>query len=250
MDFKHSWIINKFIAHRGLHTNNEVTPENSLPSFEAAIREDFAIELDVHLTTDEKVVVFHDDNLKRMTGLDKITWNCSYSEIKKLSLSDSEFNIPTLEEVLEITRGRVPLLIEIKNKGKVGLLEKNVYEALKKYDGLYAIQSFNPFSMDWFKIQAPEIIRGQLSGSFENEKLPVYKKTMLRNLLFNKRSSPSFINYDINCIPNWALNKARKDGLWILGWTAKTKKEFVSAKKYCDNVLFEGFNPRSKPPHS
>ena len=52
-------------AHRGVHS---IYPENSLPAFQSAIDANLAIELDIHLSSDGKIVVFHDDNIKRMTG--------------------------------------------------------------------------------------------------------------------------------------------------------------------------------------
>ncbi|HOE56242.1 MAG TPA: glycerophosphodiester phosphodiesterase family protein [Bacillota bacterium] len=244
MDLKSSWLTKRYIAHRGFHSNNQICPENSLPAFQEAINRDFAIELDVRITNDGKIITFHDDNLRRMTGFDKATGTCSYKEIEHLTLYDSEHKIPLLESVLELVNEKVPIVIEIKSGEEVGFLESELYAIIKRYKGEFVIQSFNPYSMKWFKENAPGIIRGQLSGDFKNENLPFYKKFLLKNLLLNKESSPSFINYDINCMPNWRLEWERKKGLLILGWTAKTKEQYEIAKKYCDNVVFEGFDPR------
>ena len=72
-------------------------------------------------------------------------------------LKGTEYKIPTLEEALQVVGGKVPLLIELKNRGMAGQLERKLYQALLDYEGKYAIQSFSPFSVRWFKRNAPHI---------------------------------------------------------------------------------------------
>ena len=93
------------------------------------------------------------------------------SDLDILRLSDTKEKIPTFEDVLKFVDGRVPLLIEIKNQDKVGELEKKLLELLKKYKGEYAVESFNPFVLEYFYKYAPDIPRGQLAGYFKGEKL-------------------------------------------------------------------------------
>ena len=81
---KYRDLLNKPFAHRGVHS---VYPENSLPAFASAVELGLGIELDVHLSLDGKVVVFHDDTLKRMTGQDKFVKYLNYDEIKKIRLA-------------------------------------------------------------------------------------------------------------------------------------------------------------------
>lgn len=241
MDLKNSWIAKQPITHRGLHDNAH--PENSLGAFENSIVSGLPIELDVHILKDGKIVVFHDDNLKRMTGLDRKIRSCDYEEIKNLNLLDTNYKIPLIEEVLELVDGKVPLMIEIKNEGRIGNLEKGLHEFLKKYGGDFAIQSFNPFSVGWFKENAPRIVRGQLSGDFRGEDLAFYKKLLLRNFALNRVSSPHFVNYDIRVLPCWAAKRQKDNGLLLLGWTACSIEQYEQAKKICSNVIFEGFMP-------
>ena len=141
----------KLIAHRGLFDKNNNIPENSIIAFEQAIKYGYSIELDVHLLNDGKIVVFHDDNLKRMTGIDKKVKDCNYDEIKKLKLDNTDCEIPLFEDVLKLVDKKVPILIEIKNDRKTGETERELIKLLKNYKGEYAIQSFNPFSLIWFK---------------------------------------------------------------------------------------------------
>ena len=107
---------NSFIAHRGLH--NDKFPENSLSAFENAVKNGFAIENDIHLLADGNVVVFHDDNLKRMCGDDKKINELTLEEVKQYRLKGSDEQIPTLKECLDLVDGKVPLLIEFKCNSK------------------------------------------------------------------------------------------------------------------------------------
>lgn len=235
-----SWIVNTPICHRGFH-NADSIPENSLASFEEAAKRGYAIELDVRATKDDQIVVFHDDKLSRMTGIDGYVSNCEYSAIKNLRLQKTKEHIPTLEETLKLINGRVPILIEIKNNNKVSF-EKDVLALLKNYKGEYAIQSFNPFSLEWFKKNAPQIKRGQLSSFFKGEDMPHYKKAILRKMKLNKISEPNFISYDVRNMPNKYCKKYSKK-LPILVWWIGSKEQANLAKSYADNIIFEGFEP-------
>lgn len=238
-----SWLFNTYIAHRGYHSGRDV-PENSITSFENAIQEGFAIELDLRLTNDQQVIVFHDENIKRMTGINKRVQDCTYDELKKYSLYETTETIPLFQEVLEVVNGKVPLMIEIKTERKVGKLEEKTYDLLKNYDGEFVVQSFHPISLGWFKKHAPHIIRGQLSGSFRGEKISRVKKVMLSRLLLNDVSEPHFINYELKYLHK--LPKVYKGGkkMPIIGWTARTEEQFKDGMKKCSNVVFEGFNPK------
>lgn len=244
MNDKMNWLVNMKIAHRGFHSEH-IAPENSLKAFKKAIDEGFAIELDVHLLKDGNIAVFHDDNLKRMTGYKKKIEECTYNEINSLNLLDTTEKIPLFSEVLTLVDGKVPLLIELKNNDKPGSLEQKMFDMLIEYAGDFAIQSFNPYSVGWFKENAPNIIRGQLSGSFINENLVFYKKFILRNFLLNHISRPDFINYEISHLSDHAVKKQKNKNMLVLGWTARSEEVYKKALEQCDNVVFEGFNPKN-----
>ena len=148
MDLFNSWLVEQPIAHRGLHDKD--TPENSLAAFSKAIEAGYPIELDVRLIADGTVVVFHDNSLSRLTENDGYIKFLNKEDLKYLTLKDSEEKIPTFEEVLNLVNGQVPLLIEVKNESKVGQLESKVIELLKDYKGEYAVQSFNPYVLEYF----------------------------------------------------------------------------------------------------
>ncbi len=236
-----SWITKIPIAHRGLH-NNEA-PENSILAFENSISNNFAIELDIHISVDGELMVFHDYNLRRMTGVDKVIETQHSNFIKSLKLLNTTQTIPTLQEVLSIVDNQVPILIEIKNKHTVGRIEKKLNRILSQYNGDYAIQSFNPLSVGWFAKNSPSIIRGQLSGDFKEENLSFFKKILLRYLLMNWYSKPNFIAYDINLLPCYQISIRKKFGIPILAWTMNDEKKKEKAAKYANNIIFEGITP-------
>ena len=241
---KISWIKETPIAHRGLHTKD--IPENSLSAFENALKNNYAIELDVQFTKDKEVVVFHDENLKRITNDTRNIEDVNYDELKNLRLGNTNEIIPTLEEVLELVDSKVAILIEIKDcKDYIELSEKT-YEILKGYEGNYAIQSFNPFILEWYKNNASEVVRGQLSGTFTegSEILNSFEKFALKNMLLNFKSKPNYIGYDLEGIPKSKLESLRKKGVPIIVWTVKNKEDMEKAYKYSDNITFENFLPK------
>ena len=239
-DIFKSWLVETPIAHRGYH--DKTAPENSLGAFSKAIEKGYAIELDVHLLADDTVVVFHDESLARMTSNDGYLKYLNKEDIKSLRLAGTKETIPTLAEVLALVDGKVPLLIEVKNKYKVGKLEQAVINLLKHYKGEFAIQSFNPYSLAYFKKHAPNFLRGQLSGYFKGEKLAWLKKFMLKSMRLNKKvSEPHFISYEASTLPNRYTKKYKN--LPLLAWAVKSKEEYMNIIKYCDNVIFENFEP-------
>lgn len=241
MDLFNSWLVETPIAHRGLH--DKTHPENSISAFGKAIEAGYAIELDVQMIADGTIIVFHDESLSRLTDNDGYIKFLNRSDLEILKLSGSKEKIPTFEEVLEFVDGRVPLLIEIKNAGKVGEIEKSVLEILKKYKGEYAIQSFNPYVLEYFYKHAPEIPRGQLAGYFKHDKLAFFKKYALKRMLLNKKiSHPDFISYEARHLPNRFVRKYKT--LPLLAWTVRSQSEYLKIVKYCDNVIFEGFEPK------
>ena len=103
-----------YYAHRGLHNLNEGVPENSMKAFRLAVEKGYGIELDVQLSADGIPVVFHDNTLARMCGVNRRVRELTLAELKALSLGGTKEQIPTFQEFLEMVDGRVPLIVEIK----------------------------------------------------------------------------------------------------------------------------------------
>ena len=204
------------IAHRGVHNEKDII-ENSLEAFKEAVNKNYIIELDVHFLKDGEVVVFHDDNIERMTGINKNLKDCTYDEIRNIKLLNKNTYIPKFSDVLKLVDGKVPILIELKNDNKVGLLESSLVQILKKYNGKYAVQSFNPLSIMWFKNNYPNIIRGQLVCKFKNKKMDNIKKFILKTMFFNIITNPDFISHSVDDLSYKEVNKIKKNK-FILGW--------------------------------
>ena len=234
------WLKSKFIAHRGLWNENII--ENSIPAYQNAADNGFPIEIDVYITTDGKLVSFHDRPLKRMTGEDGFIYEKSLAEIKELRLLGSEQKIPTLEEVLSIAKGKSPILIEIKNQPNAKVVDALV-SALKDYDGEFAIQSFNPFYINRVKKLAPHFIRGILGTECHAKNEGFIKKFLLKHLSLNFLIKPDFISYSYTGLP---LSKRKTKNKVVIAWTVADQKTADNVKNYCDNIIFENFVPQSK----
>ena len=229
------------IAHRGMHNSQINIPENSIPAFQKALENKYIIELDLHILKDKSIVVFHDNNLERMAGVNKNINDCNYNDIKDLKLQNTNNYIPLFQNVLKLVDGKVPLLIEFKYDTKNKRLEKQAMKILKNYKGKYAIQSFNPFTVYWFKKNYPNILRGQLAANFKNDNMNFIKKFVLKNMLFNIFTKPDFVSYNINSLPCKQVKTFRKNKL-VLSWTIKNKKDLEKAKLYSDNFICENMN--------
>jgi glycerophosphoryl diester phosphodiesterase len=233
------WLLNRPIAHRGLHRGQEI-PENSMLAFEAALANYHPIELDIQLLADGKVAVFHDHDLQRLTGQPGLITQQTSETIQSLRLFQTDQTVPLLSDVLDFINGQVPVLIELKNEGEVGAVEAAVLEVVSTYRGEFAIQAFNPFSLEFFKHKAPNIRRGQLSGNFDGEDLAWHKKFLLSNLLLNNKSEPNFIAYDLRALPSIATSWNRR--LFktpLIAWTVRTEEDRKKALAYADNFIFD-----------
>lgn len=236
-----AWIRQRPIAHRGLHDPER--PENSLAAFEAAARAGYPIELDVHRTRDDAVVVFHDDTLARMTGAVGRVRDHGLAELAALRLAGGDARIPSLAQALETIGGRVPVVVEIKNDGAVGPLEQLALRDIRAYRGDVAVQSFNPFSVAWFRDAAPDLTRGLLASDFTDAELPRYQKFLLRRLLLAPLCAPHYIGYELNALPYWPAGIARRLGIALVAWTIRTPREQARAGSVADNFIFEGVRP-------
>lgn len=236
-----SFLTQNLIAHRGMHNIDKGIPENSLKAFGEAINHNYLIELDLHILKDGKVVVFHDDNLSRMTGVNKNIKDCVYDDIKNLKLQNTDYYIPLFTDVLSLIDGKVPIVIEFKYDVKAGILEQETMKLLDDYKGEYVIKSFSPFSVFWMKSHYPNVIRGFLSSNMKYEKICFLKKFFLKSNLLLKLLDIDFISFAIDSLPDKKIKKFRNNHL-VLGWTVRSKADFEKANPYCDNLICENFD--------
>lgn len=234
-------------AHRGLHTKDKLIPENSLIAFSNAIKHGYGIELDIQLTKDKKVVVFHDDTLNRIFKIQRRVDSFTYKELGQLNLYQTKEHIPLLSEVLSLVNKKVPLLIELKNSNNNELLCQLTLELLKKYQGPFCIQSFHPFIVAWFSKNAPDVLRGQLISPFTEllKDIPIWQAFLLSRLYFNYKAKPHFISYKNGTKP-LTVKLCILRGAMSFVWTIRSKD--ISKKLECnhDGVIFEYYMPRAR----
>lgn len=232
-------------AHRGLHDRHRA--ENSMSAFRAAVEAGFGIELDVRLSSDGELVVFHDDTLDRMTKEKGRVDSRTAKELSEITLGDTSDTVPLFSEVLKMVGGRVPLLVEIKeDQGKYGVTEKTA-ELLRDYKGEFIIESFNPLALARVKKLMPEVARGFLSQNFLSDKK--YRGViyfLLQNLLTNVLCRPDFIAYNHRDYKNSPLKLVRTIfDVPTFAWTVRSESEERAAKSHgFDSVIFEGYTPK------
>ena len=205
-----NFLKNNLIAHRGIH-NKYI--ENTIPAFQEAINLNHPIELDVRLTKDKEIIVFHDSNLKRIFQINREIDDLTIQEIKKYKY------IPTLKEVLTIINNKVPIIIDIKSNKEI---IKELINLLDNYDGNFTVQSYNPFILLWFKRNRPNYISGFL----------IYKYIYLKSLLFILK--PDYIITNLSNLKKF--NKYRNKFI-LIGYTLKTKKEYHMYINQADNFI-------------
>lgn len=219
------------MAHRGLSAD---APENTLYAFSDAISvgADF-IELDVQQTRDGVLVVMHDSNLKRTTGVNKDIWDADYADIQNLDAGSwfdpayANARIPTLEETLQFVDKRAKLNIEIKpTKHGSDTLEQDVAELITRYqytDACY-VTSFSYGSLKKVKKANPEIRTGYLMsvayGQFYSLK---YADAFSLNKVF---------------VTSQVVNAAHQQGKQIFAWTVNSMSEVRSlCNLHVDSII-------------
>ncbi|MBR5451582.1 MAG: glycerophosphodiester phosphodiesterase [Clostridia bacterium] len=230
-----------FIAHRGLHNKDEGVPENSMAAFGRAIDGGYAIENDIHLTKDGEIVVFHDDTLDRVCGVEGKVEEKTLAELKELKLLGTNEQIPTLKECLELVDARVPMLIEFKVVGgNTKALCEKANEILKDYKGLYFVQSFYPGVLGWYKKNRPDICRGQLSTAFKGEQ---FHKQLLGCLVSNVVARPHFVSYEWKYYKKLSRRITALLGATPVCWTLRSREELDSSEPHYKTYIFENFIP-------
>lgn len=235
-----------YIAHRGLFNNKNI-PENSMIAFAKALEAGYAIELDVQLTKDEQLVVFHDETLERMCGDKRILHKLSYDELLQLSLLETSERIPLLKDVLALINGLVPLVIEIKSEGRFLLTSELTNRMLMDYKGVFCIESFHPAVLNWYRKNNSQIIRGQLSTNYSKDgtKKNWIVRFVLTNMLCNFWAQPDFIAYNHEYKDQFSYWLCRKLYKTVdVAWTIRSQSELEAAKETFSIFIFDSFVPK------
>ncbi len=213
------------IAHRGLHNNKDII-ENTIESFELAIKNNFLIEFDIVLSKDGEVMVFHDYDLNRLAGSNKLINSCTANELRNIKLLETNSVISSIDEVLYKINGKVPILIEIKESFHPDI-EERLFEIIRSYEGEIAIQSFDKKSIIWFKNNAPFYKLGLISNNLE---LTVEEISKL---------GVDFLAFNINILDSDIVKNLKDLKFHILTWTVDTAEKYKKSQKLADNCIFE-----------
>ena len=226
-------------AHRGLHGRG--IPENSRAAFDLACQKGFGIELDVQLSRDGEVMVFHDYTLDRVVGREGKLCDLCAAELGTLSLCGTEQTIPTFREVLALVNGRVPILVELKGESMDTSLCAKVAALLREYEGLYCIESFNPLLLREMRKHLPDAYYGLLYTNVCRDKK---KKSLLNMALtamaLNILAKPNFIAYnqlDRDSLPVRLTTRLYRAPRFV--WTARREEERSRADALGECAIFE-----------
>ena len=227
-------------AHRGLHTPDRSVPENSLAAFRAAVEAGYGIEMDIHLTLDDQLAVFHDDTLLRMCGAAVHIQSRTMAQLREYPLADTEERIPTLAEALAAVNGAVPIILELKTGLRNEVLCRKALEQIRAYKGPLCVESFDPLIVGWFKKNAPEILRGQLSCHELRSAGPA-AGFALGQLLTNAISRPQFLAYGLGG-KTLGARLCEAMGAMRVAWTSRTP----GPQEENDAVIFEFYRPAAE----
>ncbi len=235
-------------AHRGLHTKDKTVPENSMAAFAAAVNSGYGIELDVNITSDNQIVVFHDDDLKRLCGIEKRIIDCTFEELQSYRLLGTQEKIPLFTDVLKLVGGKKALVVELKTSSRRKELCERTAAILDGYKEPYCIESFDPRIVRWFKKHRPKTVRGQLSAKRRGYKgQPFIQTVLLSGLIFNIVARPHFVAYKHEDIKRFKLGLYRLLGGKLVGWTVRDTDDAPRLMRYFDAIIFEFFRPAVKP---
>ncbi|WP_320195195.1 glycerophosphodiester phosphodiesterase family protein [Agrobacterium rosae] len=245
MTLKLSWLTETPIAHRGYHDQNKLVWENTLTAFSRAIEAGFAIECDLQLASDSVPVVFHDDEMTRLTGIKGDVRERTSGELGLLSVGQTKDRVPTLKQLLKLCAGKVPLVLELKGREAAGIddgFAEAVLEVLEGYEGHVALMSFDHHLLRDLKAAGSPWPLGLTAEGAKPENFFKHDEAMQIGL--------DFISYAWAHLPNSFIEAQKKLGLPIITWTVRDENGRETSYKYADQITFEGFDPKESVPTS
>ncbi|MER0238204.1 glycerophosphodiester phosphodiesterase family protein [Fulvimarina sp. MAC8] len=237
-----TWLSARPYAHRGLHDGNRAVPENSLAAAKLAIDQGFGIECDLQLSRDGVPVVFHDDDLKRLTGRNGDVVSLDAADLTRLKLCETAETIPTFAELLDLVAGRVPLLIELKSSGTTDreTFVSVVAKCLATYDAHAALMSFDPELVASCRRTVNDRPVGLTAEGADAQALHQHETVASRGF--------AFVSYNHRHLPNRFTEDLRRRGIPVLCWTIRSEDEARNALAHSDQITFESFLPKADTP--
>jgi len=213
-------------AHRGLHYGAQF-PENSLLAFAAALEIGAGIECDLRLTADNRIVVFHDADCWRLCASPLRIGRSPLAELGRLRLGEGP--IPTLESLIVLVAGRVPLLLEVKVDGDIWRWVPALRRALSGYDGAFGVMSFDPHLPRLLKTNWPAVRRGLVVRD---------RPSPSRRRLAIWLASPHFLAVDRLALTRPWVAAARRR-MPVYSWSIRNAAERSEARTRADVLIWE-----------
>jgi len=239
------WLIARPIAHRGLHDAAAGIIENTASAIRAAVEGQYAIEVDLQITSDGEAMVYHDDRLGRLTEGDGRLAAMTAADLKRVRFKATSDRMLTLGELCDLVRGQATLVLELKSAfdGDRRVALRTV-DVLKNYPGAIAAMSFDPDLVVALKEAAPDLTRGVTAmGRYDDPEwapLSLWQKLTFPHLLQSVLARPHFIAYALNDLPAVAPAIARRAcGLPLLAWVARSEQDRIRAARVSDQMIFE-----------
>lgn len=239
------WLVERPIAHRGLHNIATGVIENTAQAFAGALKQNYAIECDLQLTQDGEAVVFHDETLDRLTEETGAVNRRDLKQLQNVTINNTKDRIQTLGELLDQVEGRVTLIIELKSHwdGDQALVLRAL-KVLQNYGGPYGLMSFDPDLIAAAAHHAPNTVRGitadRAVDAYYNI-LSLERRLALRNFTHLPQTRPHFISYYFRDMPFPEIQNIRAAGHPVISWTIRSKQQEAKARRWSDQITFEGF---------
>jgi len=246
------WLVERPIAHRGLHEAPKSVIENTLGAAEAAIANGFAIECDVQLSSDGEAFVFHDETLDRLTDASGAISAKSAAEIVKIRIKGSNRPPATFHEFLTVVAGRTPVICELKSRvdgdWRVG---DRVAALAASYDGPLALKSFDHDLVAYLRLRRPRIRPGDLcpigivaEASYDDPIWAFLTAEQKREWTDFERFDcirPDFLSWNVNDLPHKIPFLMKElHGAPIMAWTVRSAGQREAGLKWADQIVFEG----------
>ena len=230
------FLMHRRFAHRGLHSG-QAPIENSMGAFRAAIAAGDGIECDVRCSGDGVVYIFHDADMKRLTGISGLFADQVSGRLDGLELLGGNGPMPRLAALLDIMEPDTPILIELKiDRGQpLAPLCSAVARVLEHNHAHSAVMSFHPGVSRWFAKHAPDITRGVVMTESGDGAI---RSNFMRHLAM-RHATPDFLAYDIRDLPSSFAAKVRERGFPVLSWTVRTPEQWQTVTRYADAPIYE-----------
>lgn len=257
-----AWLVQRPIAHRGLHDKAKGVIENTLRAAQAAIASGFAIECDLQMSADGEAIVFHDETLDRLADASGPLAAMTAAGIAKVKIKDADEPPPAFAAFLAVVGGRTPVICELKSRfdGDWRIADR-VAALAAAYDGPLAFKSFDHDLVAYLRLRRPRTrspggpcpIGIVAEASYDDPDwsfLSAEQKRDWTDFDHFDLARPDFLSWNVDDLPHRIPFLVRElTHAPVMAWTVRTAPQREAAHKWADQIVFEG-DPGSRPQSS